>query len=99
MVLAVLATLITAPIGAFGISYFGPKLLTAAPGSALNPQDNEAFEASDESTETSANNISKQANGHRHTHLPGLQVVVDHTLDEIKEEDGGEDKYSDEAVV
>jgi len=35
--------LITAPIGAFGISFFGPKLLSANTGDSPNPHDNEAF--------------------------------------------------------
>uniref|UniRef100_F6Y813 Cation/H+ exchanger transmembrane domain-containing protein n=1 Tax=Ciona intestinalis TaxID=7719 RepID=F6Y813_CIOIN len=44
LVIAVLATLITAPIGAFGIAIAGPKLLSVGDGEEPNPNDNEAYE-------------------------------------------------------
>jgi len=59
--LAVIATLITAPVGAFGISLFGPKLLSHRSNfDPMNVQENEGFQNDEESSEPSAS-----ANGQR----------------------------------
>ncbi|CAK8692411.1 sodium/hydrogen exchanger 9B2-like [Clavelina lepadiformis] len=44
LVMAVLITLITAPVGALLISALGPKLLTSNSGLGPNPEDNQAYE-------------------------------------------------------
>ena len=89
--LAVLITLITAPLGAFGIGLSGPKLLNRS--EMGNPHTNEAYieddeEEDDDDIEHSPDQIDNSSDSERSCRksesLPGLQVIVtDPTLDAI----------------
>ncbi|XP_076817067.1 sodium/hydrogen exchanger 9B2-like [Clavelina lepadiformis] len=91
LVLAVLITLITAPLGAFGIGLSGPKLLNRS--EMGNPHTNEAYieddeEEDDDDIEHSPDQIDNSSDSERSCRksesLPGLQVIVtDPTLDAI----------------
>ncbi|XP_078492079.1 sodium/hydrogen exchanger 9B2-like [Ciona intestinalis] len=59
LVIAVLATLITAPIGAFGIAIAGPKLLSVGDGDDPNPHDNEAYEGDNENSSDGNDSVGK----------------------------------------
>jgi len=77
--LAVIATLITAPIGSFGISLFGPKLLSrSSKFDPMNVQENEGFQKDEERSEPSSSASGQRSLSADHSVSPDESFTDDH---------------------
>lgn len=98
LVMAVLITLITAPIGGFGISVSGPRLLQASPQNRENNYVNQGYISEENHSRMNGGARRGSADSRtgltldpcerRFSHCSGIELrIKDLPLDDIKEED------------